>query len=88
MQVTLVFPESRVMERLFTPEIASFYEKFYEDKCAHIACKCEWAGCCCVAWTPDLTDTRCARNRGIKFRKGTTVTAFEGEDGKVRVLRC
>ena len=28
---------------------------------------------------------RCARNRGIKFRKGTTVTAFEGEDGKVRV---
>ena len=36
-QVTLVFPESRVMERLFTPEIASFYEKFYEDKCAHLA---------------------------------------------------
>jgi len=22
--------------------------------------------------------------RGIKFRKGTTVTAFEGEDGKAR----
>ncbi len=33
-QVTLVFPEDRVMERLFTPEIAAFYEKFYEDKCA------------------------------------------------------
>lgn len=40
MQVTLVFPVSRVMERLFTPEIASFYEKFYEDKCAHLA----WPG--------------------------------------------
>ncbi len=36
-QVTLVFPEDRVMERLFTPEIAAFYEKFYEDKCAHLA---------------------------------------------------
>lgn len=43
MQVTLVFPESRVMERLFTPEIASFYEKFYEDKCAHMAWSCERA---------------------------------------------
>ncbi|KAK9833441.1 hypothetical protein WJX81_005619 [Elliptochloris bilobata] len=53
LDVTLVFPESRVMERLFTPEIASFYEKFYEDK-------------------------------GIKFIKGTTVTAFEGEGDKVK----
>ena len=34
-----------------------------------------------------LTDMHCARDRGIKFRKGTTVTAFEGEDGKVWVLR-
>lgn len=32
-----MFPEDRVMERLFTPEIAAFYEKFYEDKCAHLA---------------------------------------------------
>ncbi len=43
-QVTLVFPESRVMERLFTPEIASFYEKFYEDKCAHMGLRNDWAG--------------------------------------------
>ncbi len=35
--MTLVFPEDRVMERLFTPEIAAFYEKFYEDKCVHFA---------------------------------------------------
>lgn len=36
-----MFPESRVMERLFTPEIASFYEKFYEDKCARIMRCCQ-----------------------------------------------
>ena len=30
--VTMVFPESRLMERLLTPELASFYEKFYTDK--------------------------------------------------------
>lgn len=32
LQVTMVFPESRLMERFFTPEIAGFYEKFYEGK--------------------------------------------------------
>lgn len=32
LDVTMVFPESRLFERLFTPEIAEFYEKFYEDK--------------------------------------------------------
>ena len=31
-QVTLVYPEKHFMERLFTPEIAAFYEKFYADK--------------------------------------------------------
>ena len=31
-QVTLVYPEQHFMERLFTPEIAAFYEKFYADK--------------------------------------------------------
>ena len=30
--VTLVFPEDRLMARLFTPEIASYYEKYYQDK--------------------------------------------------------
>ena len=32
LDVTLVFPEDRFMARLFTPEIADFYEKFYADK--------------------------------------------------------
>jgi monodehydroascorbate reductase (NADH) len=32
LDVTIVFPEGRFMERLFTPEIADFYEKFYADK--------------------------------------------------------
>jgi len=32
MEVTLVFPEKHVMDRLFTPEIAAFYEKFYTEK--------------------------------------------------------
>lgn len=27
-----MFPEKHFMERLFTPEIAAFYEKFYADK--------------------------------------------------------
>ncbi len=31
-QVTMVFPEKHFMERLFTPDIAAFYEKFYADK--------------------------------------------------------
>lgn len=30
--VTMVFPESRFFERLFTPEIAAFYESYYEEK--------------------------------------------------------
>ncbi len=30
--VTLVFPEDRLMSRLFTPEIAAYYEKYYADK--------------------------------------------------------
>ena len=41
-----MFPESRVMERLFTPEIASFYEKFYEDKCARIMSCCQSVNQC------------------------------------------
>jgi monodehydroascorbate reductase (NADH) len=36
LDVTIVFPESRFMERLFTPEIADFYEKFYANKGIHI----------------------------------------------------
>jgi monodehydroascorbate reductase (NADH) len=32
LEVTIVFPEERFMERLFTPEIADFYQKFYADK--------------------------------------------------------
>ena len=32
MDVTLVYPEKHLMERLFTPEIAQFYEKYYQDK--------------------------------------------------------
>lgn len=31
-QVYMVFPESRVMERLFSPELSQFYEKYYENK--------------------------------------------------------
>lgn len=31
-QVTMVFPESRLMERLFTPELAAFYEGFYTSE--------------------------------------------------------
>ena len=27
-----MFPEKHFMERLFTPDIAGFYEKFYADK--------------------------------------------------------
>lgn len=32
LDVTVVFPEKHLMERLFTPEIAQFYEKYYQDK--------------------------------------------------------
>lgn len=32
LDVTMVFPESRLMERFFTEEIAAFYEAFYESK--------------------------------------------------------
>jgi monodehydroascorbate reductase (NADH) len=32
LDVTVVFPESRFFERLFTPEIAAFYEKYYQNK--------------------------------------------------------
>eukprot|EP00877_Chromochloris_zofingiensis_P009363 jgi/Chrzof1/4680/Cz14g22170.t1 len=32
LEVTMVFPEPHVMPRLFTPELAAFYEKFYTDK--------------------------------------------------------
>lgn len=32
LDTTIVFPEDRFMERLFTPEIADFYEGFYKDK--------------------------------------------------------
>mmetsp|Transcript_13649 Transcript_13649/g.29277 ORF Transcript_13649/g.29277 Transcript_13649/m.29277 type:complete len:433 (-) Transcript_13649:309-1607(-) len=30
--VTVVFPEDRLLSRLFTPQIAAFYEKFYQAK--------------------------------------------------------
>lgn len=30
--VTMVFPEDYLMSRLFTPEIAAYYEKYYEGK--------------------------------------------------------
>ena len=36
MDVTIVFPEKHLMERLFTPEIAQFYEQYYQDKGRHI----------------------------------------------------
>ncbi|KAL4433983.1 hypothetical protein ABPG75_000424 [Micractinium tetrahymenae] len=32
LDVTVVFPEDRLMSRLFTPEIAAFYESFYAEK--------------------------------------------------------
>lgn len=32
LDVTLVYPEKHLMERLFTPEIASFYEDYYKNK--------------------------------------------------------
>jgi monodehydroascorbate reductase (NADH) len=32
LDVTVVFPEKHLMERLFTPEVAQFYEKYYQDK--------------------------------------------------------
>jgi monodehydroascorbate reductase (NADH) len=32
LDTTIVFPEDRFMERLFTPEIADFYESYYADK--------------------------------------------------------
>ncbi|KAI3437605.1 hypothetical protein D9Q98_000057 [Chlorella vulgaris] len=32
LDVTVVFPEDRLMSRLFTPEIAAFYESFYAAK--------------------------------------------------------
>eukprot|EP00899_Mesostigma_viride_P024075 jgi/Mesvir1/4852/Mv11128-RA.1 len=32
LDVTMVFPEERCMPRLFTEELASFYEKYYADK--------------------------------------------------------
>eukprot|EP00899_Mesostigma_viride_P015286 jgi/Mesvir1/23759/Mv18687-RA.3 len=32
LDVTMVFPEDRLMARLFPPEIASFYERYYADK--------------------------------------------------------
>lgn len=35
LDVTMVFPESRLMERLFTPELAAFYEGFYTGGALH-----------------------------------------------------
>jgi monodehydroascorbate reductase (NADH) len=32
LDVTMVFPEDRIMSRLFDPELASFYETFYASK--------------------------------------------------------
>lgn len=32
LEVTLVWPEKHLMERLFTPEVASFYEEYYKNK--------------------------------------------------------
>lgn len=32
LDVTMVFPEATVMPRLFTPEMAAFYEGFYKEK--------------------------------------------------------
>lgn len=32
LDVTMVFPEKNLMERLFTPEVANFYENFYAEK--------------------------------------------------------
>ncbi|KAK9857184.1 hypothetical protein WJX84_003040 [Apatococcus fuscideae] len=32
LNITLVFPEDRLMSRLFTPDIAAYYEKYYQDK--------------------------------------------------------
>ena len=32
LDVTVVYPEKHLMERLFTPEVAQFYEKYYQDK--------------------------------------------------------
>lgn len=32
LELTMVFPESRLMERFFTPEMAAFYERIYTDK--------------------------------------------------------
>lgn len=32
LDVTMVFPEENLMQRLFTPEVAEFYESFYADK--------------------------------------------------------
>jgi NADPH-dependent 2,4-dienoyl-CoA reductase/sulfur reductase-like enzyme len=32
LEVTIVFPEKHFMERLFTPEIAAFYEEYYAKK--------------------------------------------------------
>ena len=30
-EVTMVFPEERLMERLFTPELSNFFEQYYQD---------------------------------------------------------
>lgn len=32
LEVTLVFPEKHFMERLFTEQIAAFYETYYKNK--------------------------------------------------------
>jgi len=32
LDVTMVFPEENLMQRLFTPEVAEFYESFYAEK--------------------------------------------------------
>ena len=32
LDVTMVFPENYMMQRLFTPEVAEFYESFYTNK--------------------------------------------------------
>ncbi|KAI5084361.1 hypothetical protein GOP47_0000530 [Adiantum capillus-veneris] len=56
MKVTMVFPEQHCMARLFTSEIAAFYEDYY-------------------------------KKRGVKFIKGTVMTAFESDaEKKVRAV--
>jgi monodehydroascorbate reductase (NADH) len=67
--VTMIFPEEHVMPRLFTPEIAAYYEKAYNDKGVNLL----KSGRVCKAFVDD----------GCGAVKAATICSSDGEESDV-----